>query len=133
MIFLNIVREFRQVYLFLRADTFSPEPSGHQFENYVLTELLKLGHRPRYRRSRGGAGVDLVVGTDGGVVPIEVKLRADSGRTTRGLRSFLSTYRPGQAFVVGYRAEEGESVLSDTTVAFTDIAGLTRGLGRARP
>jgi hypothetical protein len=114
------------------AGRFSPEPDGHAFENYVLTELLKLGHSPRYWRSRGNAEVDFVIETDAGVVPVEVKLKVTPGRMTRGFGSFLATYRPPRAFVVGYRAEVGETTEDGTHVAYTDVAGLREGLGRGK-
>jgi predicted AAA+ superfamily ATPase len=112
------------------AGRFSSEPDGHVFENYVLTELLKLGHAPKYWRSRGNAEVDFVVETGTGVVPIEVKLNVRAGRITRGLGSFLEAYRPEHAYVVGYKAEVGETRMDRTRVRFTDIAGLREGIGR---
>ncbi len=107
------------------------EPTGTMFENYVLTELLKLGHRPRYWRSRGGAEVDFVLETGGEVVPVEAKLKVAPGRVGRGLSSFIATYGPSRAFVVGYRVEKGQMRTRGTRVGFTDVAGMRDALGHA--
>ena len=77
-----------------------------------------------------------------GLVVVKVprpQLLEDPGfreRYTDGMRDLFENPRPGVVKTLDtgtFVAEEGESVLSGTTVAFTDIAGLTRGLGRARP
>ena len=111
----------------------SAEPSGHMFENYVMTELMKLGYPPKYWRTRGGAEVDFVLETANGAVPVEVKLKAVKGRISRGMRSFLAAYKPKRAFVVGYQVEEGTQTLKGSRVEFTNIAGLRDALGPARP
>ena len=109
------------------------EPTGTMFENYVFTELMKLGHRPRHWRSRGGAEVDFVLEVDGAIVPVEVKLRVAKGRVKRGFASFLSTYQPSSAFIVGYQVEKGVKRMKGARVEFTDIAGLRDSVGPARP
>jgi len=112
------------------AGRFITEPEGPAFENYVLTELLKLGHTPRYWRSKGNSEVDFVVETEDGVVPVEAKLRVVPGRVTRGLRSFITAFKPQQAFMVGYRADHGKQRMDGAQVMFTDVAGLREGIGR---
>jgi predicted AAA+ superfamily ATPase len=108
------------------------EPTGHMFENYVFSELMKLGHRPKYWRSRGGAEVDFVVETGGEVIPIEAKLKVAPGRVGRGLSSFISTYGPSRALVVGYRVERGSMRSKGARVEFTDVAGMRGALGPGR-
>jgi hypothetical protein len=108
-----------------------PEPTGNMFENYVLTELLKLGHRPKYWRSRGGAEVDFVLEMAGEVVPVEAKLEVAPGRVGRSLSSFIATYGPSRALVVGHRVEKGSRRVKGTPVDFTDVAGMRDALGPA--
>jgi predicted AAA+ superfamily ATPase len=109
-------------------DHFPNEPDGILFENYVLTELVKLGTRPRYWRTKAGAEVDFIVEVEGRVVPIEVKLGGGQGRVPRSLRSFIRTYGPDRAFVVSYRTEETRTSVEGCTVVHTDIVGLRREL-----
>ncbi len=114
------------------AGALPAEPSGPLFENYVFTELLKLGYRPKYWRSRGGAEVDFVLEVDERIVPIEAKLKVTTGRVGRGLASFLLAYRPATAFVVGYKVERGAKRVKGARVEFSDIASLRDSLGPAR-
>jgi predicted AAA+ superfamily ATPase len=114
------------------AGRFSPEPDGHGFENYVLTELLKMGHSPRYWRSRGNAEVDFVVETGTGITPVEAEMRVVPGRMTKGFRSFITTFRPKRAYMVGYSAEQETRRVDGTQVTFTDVDGLRKGIGRGR-
>ena len=114
------------------AENIPPEPSGTMFENYVFTELLKLGHRPKHWRSRGGAEVDFVLEVDGGTIPIEAKLKVAPGRVGRGLSSFISTYKPPRVFVVGYQVEKGGRTVKGARVEYTDVAGLRDALGPER-
>ena len=52
---------------------FQNDPSGILFENYVFSELLKLGFSPKYWRTKSKAEVDFVIETKTGITPIEVK------------------------------------------------------------
>ena len=114
------------------ADSAPSEPTGTMFENYVFTELLKLGRRPKHWRSRGGAEVDFVLEIDGAIVPIEAKLKVTPGRAGRGLTSFISAYKPSRAFVVGYQVEKGSKRVKGARVEYTDIAGLRDAIGPGR-
>jgi len=116
------------------ADVFPPGAEGRLFENYVLTELLKMGFRPKYWRTKSGAEVDFIVEKEGLVIPVEVKLHASRGKINRSLRSFITVYSPESAIVVHYRedavkkgkepVDEREMIVGDCTVKFTDIPGL---------
>ncbi len=105
------------------AGRLDAEPSGHLFENYVLTELLKMGLEPRYWRTKTKVEVDFVVRRGGEAVPVEAKLRLD-GRVGSGLRSFIGTYRPDKAFVVGLRGDEASREVQGCEVRFLRIPGL---------
>ena len=43
------------------AKEFDVESNGKVFENYVFSELLKLGIKPKYWRTKGNAEVDFVI------------------------------------------------------------------------
>lgn len=115
------------------AKTFSAEPDGNLFENYVFAELLKLGFSPKYWRTKAKAEVDFVVEKDRRIVPIEAKLNADPGRIERSLRSFIETYKPKTALVVAYKGERGEMSVGDCKVFFTDAMNMELLLSQAFP
>jgi predicted AAA+ superfamily ATPase len=99
------------------------EPMGHQFENYVLTEMLKMGLDPRYWRTKTKAEVDFVVERGTEVVPVEAKLKLDR-RVGSGLRSFIRHYHPGRAVVVGLRGDEASREVDGCEVRFLRVPGL---------
>jgi hypothetical protein len=103
------------------ARDFPLRPTGDLFENYVFTELLKLGFAPRFWRTKAGAEVDFVIGEGEKVVPIEVKISASFGKIGRGLRSFIKTYGPRAALVVSYHGKKGKMNFSGCEVVFTDV------------
>lgn len=102
------------------ARAFDAGQEGNLFENYIFTELLKMGFLPKYWRSKSKAEVDFVVEKGRDVIPIEVKLNAEPGRIERSLRSFIETYKPKKAVVVSYRGAEGKMNLNGCKVAFTN-------------
>jgi len=106
------------------AKSFDAKPDGKLFENYVFTELLKLGVMPKYWRTKTKTEVDFVVEKDSTVIPVEVKLNADPGKIERGLRSFIEMYKPKTALVVTYKGKQGRMNVNGCTVYFTDVAGL---------
>jgi len=106
------------------AKSFDVEPDGRLFENYVFSELLKLGVMPKYWRTKTKTEVDFVVEKDNTVIPVEVKLRADPGKVERGLRSFIEMYHPKTALVVTFKGKHGQMKVNGCTVYFTDVAGL---------
>jgi len=112
------------------ANEFKAEPDGRTFENYVLTELVKLSHPIRFWRTKAKAEVDFVVERPGGLAPIEVKLACSSDQVTRGMRSFIERYTPDEAFVVFYRGEERQRKVGNCRVRFTDVSGLATALGQ---
>lgn len=107
---------------------FAAEPDGSLFENYVFTELLKLGFAPKYWRTKAGAEADFVIEGERGVVPIEVKVVAEPGRIERSLRSFIESYKPKMALVVAYRGGRGEMDVAGCKVLFTDVLGMRKHL-----
>ncbi|MCI0503518.1 ATP-binding protein [Candidatus Micrarchaeota archaeon] len=105
---------------------------GKLFENYVFSELLKLGFTVKYWQTKAKAEVDFVLETDGVPIPIEVKLSPTNGKIERSLRSFIDAYRPKLALVVSYNGSPGETRVGGCRVVFTDVPGLARHLGGAK-
>lgn len=74
---------------------------GNLFENFVISELLKLNryhkwrYKPYYWRTKWGSEVDLVLQRDGGLIGIEIKTR--KGKVSSG---FTNTYPEAKTSVV---------------------------------
>ena len=84
---------------------------------------MKMGYRPKYWRSRAKAEVDFVI-EDEEVIPIEVKSHMDPRKVERSLRSFIESYEPDRAYVIGSRGRPGETEVNGCRVVFTDLPGL---------
>jgi predicted AAA+ superfamily ATPase len=102
---------------------------GKLFENYVFSELLKLGFNVKYWQTKAKAEVDFVLENDGAPIPIEVKLSPSPGKIERSMRSFIEAYRPKLAVVVSYNGRSGEIQVEGCRVVFTDVPGLALLLG----
>ena len=101
------------------------ENEGKLFENYIYTELIKLGFNPKYWQTKGGAEVDFVVLRDNSLIPIEVKISIEDS-IGKGLCSFISTYSPKTALVVCYKSNKKEVKVNGCNVIFTDIFGMCK-------
>ncbi len=112
------------------AKRFDSEPEGKLFENYVLSELIKIGFSPRYWRTKSKAEVDFIIERDSEIIPIEAKIKAEKGKVERSLRSFIETYKPKMAFVVSYNEIEGETKINDCKIIFTNILKMRKLLMR---
>ncbi|MEM3402077.1 MAG: ATP-binding protein [Candidatus Hadarchaeales archaeon] len=104
------------------------EPDGRTFENYVFTELLKLGFMPKYWRTKAKAEVDFIIEKDGWIIPVEAKLTAGPGKIEKSLRSFIESYKPKIALVVTYKGEKGEMDIGGCKVLFTDVLEMRKYL-----
>lgn len=97
-------------------------PSGFLFENFVHNSLLdKLSLAPttiHFWRTQDKAEVDFVLDAGPQIVPIEVKYtRLKSPRISRSLRSFLSKYKPKNAYVI-HLGSAFETGVDNTKVHF---------------
>lgn len=95
---------------------------GRLFENYVFTELLKLGKKPKYWRKKSKLEIDFVVEHNNCIVSIEVKLQPD--KAERSLRSFISQYKPKTAFIIGYNVDHKEENIDGCKIISSDIRSL---------
>jgi len=103
--------------LHLRTD------AGALVENFVLLELLRLfpPESIHYWRTIGGAEVDFVLELGEEVLPIEVKYRLLEGpKVSRGLRSFITTYKSRRALVVT-RDFFGRQFVNGTQILFVPV------------
>ncbi|MEK6927234.1 MAG: ATP-binding protein [Nanoarchaeota archaeon] len=100
------------------------EVSGHLFENYVASELIKQGFTPKYWRTKSGAEVDFVIEKDSEIIPIEVKLNASPEKIETGMRSFIEEYKPKKAFVFSHNGQSGKSKVNGCEIIFTNIFDL---------
>lgn len=107
---------------------FPHTPEGRVFENYVLTELVKAGMKPKYWRTKAGAEVDFVIELENELIPIEVKLRASPPKIERSLRSFINAYQASKAFVVHYEGKEEVVEINGCEVEFCDCPKLVSRL-----
>jgi len=110
------------------VNRFDLTPQGSIFENYVLAELLKAGHKPKYWRTKSKAEVDFVLESGSQTIPIEVKSSGMAGSITKSLRSFIETYEPEKAFVVFYKGEKATKTINGCQVIYTDVLGLIDAL-----
>ena len=105
---------------------FKSEVYGNVFENYVLTELLKMGKTLKYWRTKAGAEVDFVIEDGLEIIPVEVKINAKPDKIEKSLKSFIETYKPKKAFVITYKGKKGETKVGNCKVIFTNILELKK-------
>jgi hypothetical protein len=108
----------------LISKSFNQNPEGNLFENYVFTELLKMGFSPKYWRTKSKMEVDFVVEKDSGSVPIEVKINAEPKKVERNMRTFIEEYKPKIAVIVSYEGKKAELKIGNCKIFFTDILGM---------
>ena len=68
---------------------------GSLTENFALTELLHLGLRPYFWRSRNTAEVDFLIEQAANVIPIEAK--AEQNTQAKSYKQFIQKYKPKQS------------------------------------
>ena len=100
---------------------------GKNFENYVLTELLKQGHKVYYWRTKSKAEVDFIIEKDDILTPIEVK--TTTAKITSGLKSFIKTYKPENAYITTYKSQTKKEEYEGCKITATEIYGLIKNLG----
>ncbi|MBU0930278.1 MAG: ATP-binding protein [Nanoarchaeota archaeon] len=99
---------------------FKDELTGSLFENYALSELIKLGFIPKYWRSKSGAEVDFILEQNNSIIPIEIKI-SNPDKIEKSLISFIKEYKPKKAFVIFYKGKEKTVKKDDCEVIFINI------------
>ena len=105
---------------------FNIKLNGKLFENYVLTELLKLGFTPKYWRTKTKTEVDFIVESENNIIPVEVKIQAELGKIEKSLRAFIDSYKPNKAVVVSLKGKKGKTKINGCNIIYTDIIGLEK-------
>ncbi len=92
---------------------------GKVFENYIASELVRYGFKPKYWRTKGQAEVDFIIENGKEIIPIEVKL--SNANITNGLRSFIREYKPKIAFQITLNGEDSEYEYQDCLIKVVTI------------
>jgi len=112
------------------AKSFNQEPEGNLFENYIFTEILKMGFSPKYWRTKTKMEVDFVIEKESVIIPIEVKINAKTDKVERNIRTFIEEYKPKTAIIVSYEGEKSEIDIDGCKVIFTDLIGMKEILSK---
>ena len=107
------------------SKNFGNEPDGKLFENYVASELIKIGLTPKYWRTKSKAEVDFVIEKDNETFPIEVKIKA-SEKIKKSFYSFLENYKPKRAYIVYYKGKNKTIKIKGCKVSFVDVLTLKK-------
>lgn len=110
----------------LISKSFNQNPEGNLFENYIFTELLKMGFSPKYWRTKSKIEVDFIVEKDSNIIPIEVKINAETEKVERNMRAFIEEYKPKIAIIVSYESKKAELKIGNCKVLFTDVLGMKK-------
>ena len=110
------------------SKNFNVKLEGKLFENYVLTELLKIGFLPKYWRTKTKTEVDFIIEKENKIIPIEVKTQSEIGKIERGLRSFIGIYNPKKAIILFLKGKKGKVRINNCDIIYTDIFDLEKHL-----
>lgn len=103
------------------------DDSGHIIENFVFNELyrnLQPNQQLNFWRTLAKAEVDFVFASGATTVPIEVKFSSfRKPEVSRGMRSFIETYKP-KAAVIATKDFIGHKSIGKTKVFFVPVAFL---------
>ncbi len=94
--------------------------AGQLMENFVFRQLLTgfSDYKINFWRTMGKAEVDFVLTKGEEIIPIEVKLSAET--QGKSLHSFLDTYKPKRAIVVTLNTFAKQTI-GDTTLYFIPV------------
>lgn len=94
-------------------------------ENFVFNELQYLFDRDPFYWKEGKYGVDFLVSTEAGTIPIDV----DSGsRIPLGVRAYIDKYAPKAAIILSKKPLKDESVISLPLCMAWKIRSIVDGL-----
>jgi len=108
------------------AKRFDGNLDGKTFENYVLTELLKMGFTPKYWRTKTKTEVDFIIEIDDEIIPVEVKLQAEVGKIEKSLRAFIDYYKPNKAVIVSLKGKKGKIEINKCEIVYTNLPDLEK-------
>lgn len=102
------------------AKGFNNTVDGRIFENYVLSELIKIGFYPKYWRTKSKSEIDFIIEKNNEIIPIEVKLNAEY-KVKRSMLSFIEIYKPKRAFIIVYKGESKKMKINNCEINFINI------------
>ncbi len=73
---------------------------GSLYENFVASELLKMGVELKYWRTKSMAEVDFVIENARNIIPVEIKSNLAGPSFTKSFLSFLDKYEPKKSFIL---------------------------------
>ncbi len=76
------------------------QDKGALYENFVASEMIKLGKEIKYWRTKSKAEVDFVLEEKTNITPIEVKSGLKQSTMTRSFQSFIEKYKPKKAIIL---------------------------------
>ena len=92
---------------------------GKLAENFVFSELERLGKELKYWRTKSGAEIDFILEESDSIVPIEVKL-GGSKALGKSFYSFIRKYKPKRALIITLD-ELSKRKINNTTVCSVPI------------
>ncbi len=69
------------------------------YENFIASEIAKLGFDIKYWRTKSKAEVDFILEKSGNIIPIEIKSDLKAPKFTKSFLSFIEKYKPKQKFI----------------------------------
>ena len=108
------------------AKKFDSKLNGRLFENYVLTELLKIGFTPKYWRTKNKTEVDFIIESENNIIPVEVKIQTEVGKIEKNLRAFIEYYKPKKAIIASLKGKKGKTKINGCKIVYTDILDLEK-------
>jgi len=89
---------------------------GSMYENFVFSELARMGERVKFWNTKSAAEVDFVAEKEGKAVPIEVKSRLGARKITKSYGSFISKYSPERGYFLSLDSEGREKIKGCTVI-----------------
>jgi predicted AAA+ superfamily ATPase len=109
------------------SKNFDTEPDGRLFENYVFSELIKLGLNIKYWRTKTNVEIDFIIEKEKEVIPIEVKINP-SDKIERNLALFIEAYKPKKALIISYKGENKKLKYNNCEVIYTNVLNMKEHL-----
>ncbi|MFA5382498.1 MAG: ATP-binding protein [Candidatus Micrarchaeia archaeon] len=100
------------------------EFDGYIFENYILTELIKLNKDVKYWRNKTGQEVDFIIESKKGLIAIEVK--QTETEISKSLKRFIDEYKPYKTMIVCYKEQKKIKKYKNNLVLLTNTLDLIK-------
>ncbi|MFH1592816.1 MAG: ATP-binding protein [Candidatus Woesearchaeota archaeon] len=78
---------------------------GSLYENFIFSELIKKGIRPKYWNTKSSAEVDYILEEENKLIPVELKSSIKEEKITKSFNSFISKYKPNKGYFLSLEFE----------------------------